>query len=238
MALSPVPVRAQSPIIRVGVLNDMSGPYRDAGGPTAVACVRQALEDFGVSTKRMDVEVLSADHQNKPDIGAGISRQGIDRDGGDWIAHVPNSGVARAVQQVVREKNKVYLNSSNGTDRLTGDLCSPNMLQWPGDTYMQARSTGGALVAAGARTWYILVADYALGHQRETPALRSGHRDERRELPPPRRNHAPARQRRPAPRHQQRQQRHAGGGRHSIVTQCATRTLVARQQPPHPRSAQ
>lgn len=156
---------AHEPTIRIGVLNDMSGPYRDSGGATAVICVSQALDDFGVSSKSMQVEVLSGDHQNKPDVGAEIARQWIDRHGVDCIAHVPNSGVALAIQQVAREKNKVYLNASNGTDRLTGDLCSPNMIQWPGDTYMQARSTGSALVEAGARTWYLLVADYALGHQ-------------------------------------------------------------------------
>jgi branched-chain amino acid transport system substrate-binding protein len=159
--------RAQPPSLRIAVLNDMSGPFKDVTGPTSVACVHQALEDFGAATRRMNVEVLVGDHQNKPDIGAGIVRQWIDQDDVDCIVDVPNSAVALAVQQVVREKNKVYLNASLATNRITGDLCSPNMLHWTGDTYMLANSTGGALVAAGADKWFLLISDYALGHQLE-----------------------------------------------------------------------
>lgn len=166
-SLAAVPARAQPQALRIGVLNDMSGPFKDATGPTSVACVRQALEDFGAATKDMNVEVLSGDHQNKPDIGASIVRQWIDQDGVDCIIDVPNSAVALGVQQIIREKNKVYLNASLATNRITGDLCSPNTLHWTGDTYMLANSTGGALVASGASKWFLLIADYALGHQLE-----------------------------------------------------------------------
>jgi branched-chain amino acid transport system substrate-binding protein len=165
--LPAMTARAQSPTLRIGVLNDMSGPYKDVTGPTSVACVQQALEDFGVGTKHMRVEVLSGDHQNKPDVGASVVRQWVDQGGVDCIIDVPNSAVALGVQQVIREKNKVYLNASLATNRLTGDLCSPNTLHWTGDTYMLANSTGGALVASGANKWFLLIADYALGHQLE-----------------------------------------------------------------------
>lgn len=164
-ALPLAPSRAQAPTLRIGVLNDMSGPYKDGAGPTSVICVRQALEDFGVAAKHMAVEVLAGDHQNKPDIGAGIVRQWIDQDGVDCIVDIPNSAVALAVSQVVRDKNKVCLNSSLATNRLTGDMCSPNTLHWTGDTYMLANSTGGELVASGGKDWFLIVADYALGHQ-------------------------------------------------------------------------
>ena len=164
-ALPVAPVSSQPAKLRIGVLNDMSGPYKDGAGPTSVLCARQALEDFGVAAKGMAVEVLAGDHQNKPDIGAGIVRQWIDQDGVDCIVDVPNSAVALAVSQVVRDKNKVCLNTSLATNRLTGDMCSPNTLHWTGDTYMLANSTGGALVASGGDNWFLIVADYALGHQ-------------------------------------------------------------------------
>ena len=155
--------RAQPASIKLGVLNDTSGPYRDTGGQTSIACVRQAVQDFG--DHGFAVEVVSADHQNKPDIGAGIARQWFDRDGVDAIIDVPTSSVALAVNSVIREKNKVFLNSGAGTADLTGAQCSPNTVHWTYDTYMLAKSTGGAMAKAGGDSWYFITADYVFGQQ-------------------------------------------------------------------------
>jgi branched-chain amino acid transport system substrate-binding protein len=163
--------RAQgTPTIKIGVLNDQSGPYRDTGGMTSVICTRQAVLDFG--QHGFNVEVVSADHQNKPDVGAGIARQWFDRDGVDVIVDVPTSSVALAVNAVVREKNKVYLNSGAATTDLTGAQCSPNTVHWTYDTYMLARSTGGATVRSGGNTWFFVTADYVFGHQLERDTTR------------------------------------------------------------------
>src|SRR5665213_563336 len=150
---------AQKPTIRIGVLNDQSGPYRDDGGPTGVVCAKQALEDFGMSGKDWNVEVLSADHQNKPDIGVSIAKQWLDRDGVDAIVDVPTSSVALAVNTVCREKNKVYLNSGGGTSDLTGSQCSPNTIHWTYDTYILAKSTGGATVRPGGAQSFFITAN-------------------------------------------------------------------------------
>jgi branched-chain amino acid transport system substrate-binding protein len=163
---------AGAPTLKIGVLSDMSGHYKDIHGPTAVVCAQQALADFGSSSKGFTAEILVGDHQNKPDIGASIAREWFDQGGVDAIVGVPHSGVALAVQSIVREKNKVYLVSGAGTSRLTGDLCSPNTLHWTYDTYMLARSTGVPLVKAGGTSWYFLTADYAFGHQLQDDASR------------------------------------------------------------------
>ncbi|WP_241771237.1 ABC transporter substrate-binding protein, partial [Acidisphaera rubrifaciens] len=154
---------ADMPTIRIGVLNDMSGPYRDTGGPVSVMCARLAVEEF--KAQGFKVEVLSGDHQNKPDVGASIARQWIDRDGVDMIVDVPTSSVALAVAAVVAEKNKAYVNSGAGTTDLTGKQCNPNTVHWTYDTYMLARSTGGATVKAGGDTWYFITANYVFGQQ-------------------------------------------------------------------------
>jgi branched-chain amino acid transport system substrate-binding protein len=159
------PARAQAPTIKIGVLNDQSGPYTNTGGLTSVACTRQALEDFGVSANGMHVEVIAADHQNKPDLAVSIARQWFDRDGVDMLLDVPTSSVALALQSVAQEKNKVYVNSGAASSALTGASCSPNFIHWTYDTYMLARSTGGAMVKAGGDTWYFMTADYAFGKQ-------------------------------------------------------------------------
>ena len=156
---------AAGPTIKIGVLNDQSGPYTNTGGITSVICAKQALEDFGVSAKGMKVEVITADHQNKPDLAVSIARQWFDRDGVDMLLDVPTSSVALALQSVVREKNKVYLNSGAATSALTGSACSPNFIHWTYDTYMLGKSTGGAVVKAGGSSWYFLTADYAFGKQ-------------------------------------------------------------------------
>ncbi len=166
--------RAQAtPTIKLGVLNDMSGPYRDDGGPNGVICCKQALIDFGVPGKGFNVDVIFADHQNKPDVGAGIARQWIDQEGVDAIVDVPTSSVGLAVNQVCREKNKVMLNSGTGTSDLTGKQCSPNTVHWTYDTYMLAKSTGGATVKQGGDTWFFITADYVFGQtlERDTADL-------------------------------------------------------------------
>ena len=165
-------VRAQSAPLRIGVLNDQSGPYRDDGGPTGVICVRQAVQELAAS-KNLNVEVLVADHQNKPDIGVSIVRQWFDQGGVDAVVDVPTSSVALAVNSVCREKNKVMLNSGAATADLTGVQCSPNTVHWTYDTYMLAKSTGGAMVKAGGDTWYFITADYVFGQQlqRDTTAF-------------------------------------------------------------------
>jgi branched-chain amino acid transport system substrate-binding protein len=156
--------RAQAQTLRIGVMNDQSGPYRDDGGPTGVICVRQAVQEFAASAG-FPVEVLSADHQNKPDVGAGIARQWFDQDGVDAIVDVPTSSVALAVNTVCREKNKVLLDNGAATTDLTGAQCSPNTVHWTYDTYMLAKSTGGAMVRSGGDSWYFITADYVFGQQ-------------------------------------------------------------------------
>ncbi len=159
--------RATDSVIKIGVLNDQSGPYRDVSGLNSVACVKRAIQDFGASSKGFSVEVLSADHQNKPDVGAGIARQWFDRDGVDMIIDVPTSSVGLAVASVCREKNRAYINVGAGTAELTGKQCAPTTIHLAYDTWMLAHSTGGATVKAGGDSWYFLTADYVFGHDLE-----------------------------------------------------------------------
>ena len=168
--LLPRHARAQGQAVKIGVLNDQSGPYRDIGGQLTANAVRMAVQEFGSDMK---VEVLAADHQNKPDIGVGIARQWIDRDGVDLIVDVPTSSVALAVNNVIREKNRAYINTGAATGDLTGVQCTPSTIHWAYDTYMLARSTGGAMVQAGGDTWYFVTADYVFGQQlqRDTSAF-------------------------------------------------------------------
>jgi len=163
---------AQGTTIRIGVLNDQSGPYRDTGGVTSVICCKQAVEEFGTG-HGFSVDVITADHQNKPDIGAGIARQWIDTQAVDLILDVPTSSVALAVNSVCREKNKAYINVGAATADLTGKACAPNNVHWTYDTYMLARSTGGTMVKAGGDTWFFITADYVFGQQlqRDTSTL-------------------------------------------------------------------
>jgi branched-chain amino acid transport system substrate-binding protein len=168
--LSAVPagVRAQArPKIKIGVLTDLTGPYRANTGLTSIAATKLALLDFGVSGKGFDVEVIAADHQNRPDIGVAIARQWIEQGGVDVISDVPNSAVALAVGQVVREKDKILLNASATSPALTADQCSPNTIVWSFDNYSNARSTGSAAVKAGGTVWYFITADYAFGQSLE-----------------------------------------------------------------------
>jgi len=160
-------------VIKIGVMNDMSGLYADIAGPGSVWAARKAVEDFGAAAKGMKVEILAADHQNKPDIGSNIARQWIDVDKVDAIADVPTSSVGLAVNQIIREKNKVHLNVGSATSDMTNKACSPNTVHWSYDTYMLSNGTGKALVKTGGDTWYFLTADYAFGHalERDTEAV-------------------------------------------------------------------
>jgi len=158
---------------RIGVLNDMSSLYADIGGPNSVAAVKMAVEDSGLAAKGWKIDVLSGDHQNKPDVGVNIARQWIDAEKVDVIADTPNSGVALAVSNLVKEKNAVLLNSGAATADLTGKACSPNTISYTYDTYMLANGTGKALTKAGGDSWFFLTADYAFGHalERDTSAV-------------------------------------------------------------------
>ncbi|MGE8130028.1 ABC transporter substrate-binding protein [Methylobacterium sp. NPDC080182] len=157
------PTVAEPIRVKVGVLNDMSGVYADTGGKGSVVAAQMAVEDFAKTEPGVQVEIVSADHQNKPDIGAAVARQWYDRDGVDAILDVPTSSVALAVSQVTREKNKVFIDSGAGTTELTGKQCSPNTIQWTYDTYALAHGTAGAMLKRGGDTWYFLTADYAFG---------------------------------------------------------------------------
>ncbi len=158
---------AQDKNVKIGVLNDMSSLYADIGGPNSVVAIKMAIEDSGLTKKGWKIDVISGDHQNKPDVGVNLARQWIDTEHVDAIADTPNSGVALAVSTVVKEKNAVLLNSGAATAALTGAACTPNTVSFTYDTYMLATGTGKALTKAGGDTWFFLTADYAFGAQLE-----------------------------------------------------------------------
>jgi branched-chain amino acid transport system substrate-binding protein len=178
LALYAGPAQAQQPEktpqnVKIGVLSDMSGLYADIGGQGSVIAARMAVEDFKPDSRNMKVEIVSADHQNKPDIGSAIARRWYDVDHVNAITDVPNSGVALAVSNVTREKNGVFLISGAGDSDLTGKQCSPNNVHWTYDTWALAHGTGGAIVRRGGKTWFFVTADYAFGHalERDTAAV-------------------------------------------------------------------
>jgi branched-chain amino acid transport system substrate-binding protein len=160
-------------VVKIGVMNDMSGTYADLAGPGSVVAAQMAIEDFGAAAKGLKVEVVSADHQNKPDVGSNVVRQWIDRDQVDVIVDVPTSSVALAVNQIVKDKNKVFLVSGAAASDLTGKACTPNTIHWTYDTWALANGTGNAIVKTGGKTWFFLTADYAFGHalERDTAAV-------------------------------------------------------------------
>src|SRR5690348_5215714 len=157
------PALAQDKVVKIGVLNDMSSLYADIGGPNSVVAVNMAVEDSGLRAKGWKIDIISGDHQNKPDIGVNLARQWIDTEKVDAIADTPNSGVALAVSNLVKEKNAVLLNVGAATADLTGKACTPNTISYTYDTYMLANGTGKALTKAGGDTWFFLTADYAFG---------------------------------------------------------------------------
>jgi branched-chain amino acid transport system substrate-binding protein len=167
LSLAPMArLRAQTrPKITIGVLTDLSGTYRDNTGPTSVAATQLAVDEMR-SQLDCDIEVISADHQNKPDVAASIARQWFDG-GVDVAADVPTSSVALAVSQVARDKDKLMLNASATVASLTDAQCSPNSIVWSFDTYENAHSTGGSLVAQGFKAWYFISANYAFGQSLE-----------------------------------------------------------------------
>jgi branched-chain amino acid transport system substrate-binding protein len=164
---------AQDKVVKIGALSDQSGLYSDLGGPGSTLAAQMAVEDSGLTAKGWKIDVISGDHQNKPDIGSTIARQWFDVDKVDIIVDVPNSGVALAVNNVVKEKNGVYINSGAATSDLTNAQCTPNTVHWTYDTYMLAHSTGQALVKSGGDSWFFLTADYAFGAalERDTTAV-------------------------------------------------------------------
>jgi branched-chain amino acid transport system substrate-binding protein len=160
-------------MIKIGVLSDMSSLYTDLAGVGSVLAARLAVEDFGAAKKGMKVEIVSADHQNKPDVGSNVARQWYDVDKVDVIVDTPNSGVALAVNQITRDKGKAFLVSGAASSDLTGKACSPNTIHWTYDTWMLANGTGSAIVKTGGDSWFFLTADYAFGHalERDTEAV-------------------------------------------------------------------
>jgi branched-chain amino acid transport system substrate-binding protein len=164
---------AQDKTAKIGVLNDMSSLYADIGGPNSVVAVKMAVEDSGLAAKGWKIDVLSGDHQNKPDIGTNMARQWIDVDKLDAVVDTPTSSVALAVSNLVKEKNSILINSGGASADITGKACTPNTLSVTYDTYMLAKGTGQALTKAGGDTWFFLTSDYAFGHalERDTAAI-------------------------------------------------------------------
>jgi branched-chain amino acid transport system substrate-binding protein len=172
MLAAAMPARAESAgkVLRVGLLSDMSGVYADYFGEGSVLAARLAIEDYGGKVAGMPIELVTADHLNKPDIGVAIVRRWIDNEGVDVILDVPTSSVALAVSAVVREKNKVFLASAPFTSALTGTGCSPNTVHWTLDNWALSNSVSKAVVETGGRSWFFLSADYAFGHDLEQTA--------------------------------------------------------------------
>ena len=166
--LVPLAALAQGKVVKIGVMNDMSGPYADLSGQGSVVAAKMAAEEFGNKVAGMPIEIVSADHQNKPDIASSIATKWFDVDGVDVIVDVPNSGCALAVAKVTADKNKVFIDSGAATVKLTGEKCTPNTAHWTYDTWALANGTGKAVVTkAGGDTWFFLTADYEFGKQLE-----------------------------------------------------------------------
>jgi len=164
---------AQDVSVKIGVLNDRSGVYADLSGEGSVIAARMAIEDFGAEAKGIKVEIVSADHQNKPDVASTIARQWIDQDGVNAIVDVPTSSAALAVNEITKTANAVFINSGAAASDLTGAACSPHTVHWTYDTWALANGTGSAMVEQGGDTWFFLTADYAFGHalERDTTAV-------------------------------------------------------------------
>ncbi len=162
----PGRARAEDDTVVIGVMNDMTGPLSSDGGMGSAVCVAQAVKDLG-QRLGFKVKILTADHQNKPDVGAAIARQWYDQAGVDMIIDVPISSISFGIATLAREKNKVFITSGSGSTDLTGKQCTPNTIQWTYDTYMLAKSVGTQVVKTGGDKWYFLTADYVFGHQLE-----------------------------------------------------------------------
>ncbi len=153
--------------VKIGILNDQSGVYADYGGKGSVEAAKMAVEDFGGEVLGGKIEIVSADHQNKPDTAVTIARKWFDVDGVDMITELTTSSVALAVQDLAKEKKKIDIVVGAATSRITGDACQPYGFHWAFDTRALAVGTGGALVKAGGDTWFFLTADYAFGYSLE-----------------------------------------------------------------------
>ena len=149
--------------VKIGVMNDRSGLYADMSGEGSVVAAKLAIEDFKAADKGLKVEVVSADHQNKADVAINTAREWFDQQGVDIIVDVPNSGVALALSELIKEKNKVFINSGAAASDLTGAKCSPNTIHWTYDTWALANGTGSAIVKRGGTSWFFITADYAFG---------------------------------------------------------------------------
>src|SRR5689334_10568676 len=173
VALACAGAQAQQVTVKIGIMNDMSSVYADAGGAGSVLAAKMAIADFTATHPDIKVELLSADHQNKPGVGTSIASKWIDVDKVDMILDVPNSGVALAIANVVKQKNKVFVINGAATSDLTGPKCNANMVHWTYDTWMLANGTGKAMVKTGGDTWFFLTADYAFGLalERDTAAV-------------------------------------------------------------------
>ncbi|MBW4034517.1 MAG: ABC transporter substrate-binding protein [Proteobacteria bacterium] len=155
--------RAASKSLKIAVISDFSGPYRDIGGPTSVACVHQALADFGAKDKGYDVTVLQGDHQESPAVGTALAQRFYDQ-GVDLVIDVPNSAIGIAIEGVAHDKNRAYINTNSASSEITGKFCNAQTVHWTYDTYMLSHSTGGAMVKGGGKKWFFITADYAFGH--------------------------------------------------------------------------
>ncbi|MEP7275393.1 MAG: ABC transporter substrate-binding protein [Betaproteobacteria bacterium] len=173
LAAGAVQAQISDNLIKIGVLTDMSSLYTDLAGAGSVLAAKMAVEDSGIEKRGIKVEIISSDHQNKPDVGSAIARQWYDTDKVDVIVDVPNSGVALAVNQITKDKGKAFLASGPASSDLTGKACSPNTVHWTYDTWMLANGTGSAIVKTGGDTWFFLTSDYAFGHalERDTEAV-------------------------------------------------------------------
>lgn len=169
---TPRLARAADRPIRIGVLNDPNGVYGDLGGQGCVIASRLAAEEFGGTLLGRPIEVIGGDHQNKPDLAAAIAREWIDREGVDLIADGASSACGLAIQQVVREKGRVFIISGPATSDLTNQYCAPYSFQFSYDTYSEARSLGSAITRQGGSTWYFITADYAFGYALERDTTR------------------------------------------------------------------
>ena len=169
LLLLPASAPAQD-AVKIGILNDQSGPFASYQGIGSVVAAKMAVEDYGGKVGGKPVEVVAADHQNKTDIGIGIARRWYENEGVDAIFDVPNSSIALAVVGMSAEKNKVFVGSGAGTALLTGEKCTPNTVHWTYDTYAYGRGLGKAIVQQGGRKWFFITADYAFGHDLEKQA--------------------------------------------------------------------
>jgi branched-chain amino acid transport system substrate-binding protein len=167
LAANPALAQYKGPPIKIGVMNDMAGPYADISGKGGVWAAKKAVEDYGAAAKGMQVEIVSADHQNKPDVGSAIARKWLEADGVDMITDVNTSSVGLAVNEVTASLNKAYINVGSATSDLSGKACKATTIHWIYDTWMLANGTGSAIVKSGGDTWFYITADYAFGHALE-----------------------------------------------------------------------